>query len=51
MGDTDSIMFTKDVTIPAADYNDFLQYKAAHQQSSSAAAAQSGNPVAFVSIS
>jgi transposase InsO family protein len=49
MGDTDSIMFTKDVTIPAADYNDFLQYKAAHQKSSSAAAAQSGNPVAFVS--
>ncbi|GAU43000.1 hypothetical protein TSUD_188740 [Trifolium subterraneum] len=42
---------TKDITIPAAEYNEFLQFKAAHHPSSSAAVAQSGNPVAFISTS
>jgi hypothetical protein len=41
----------KDITIPATEYNEFLQFKAAHQPSSSAAVAQSGNPVAFLSTS
>lgn len=42
---------TKGVTISAADYNEFLQFKAAHQPSSIAVVAQSSNPVAFVSTS
>lgn len=38
---------TKEVTIPAADYNEFLHFK----PSSSATFAQSGNHVAFFSTS
>ncbi|MCI66923.1 hypothetical protein A2U01_0088181, partial [Trifolium medium] len=38
-------------TVPAADYNEFLRFKAVHQPSSSTVVAQFGNSVAFVSTS
>jgi hypothetical protein len=43
-------IITKDITIPATEYNEFLQFKAARQPSS-AVVAQSSKPVAFISTS
>src|SRR4051794_34167754 len=42
---------TKDIMIPAVEYNHFLPFKEAHQPPSFIVVAQSGNPVAFVSTS